>query len=75
MCIPQQQEQKLTAKVVERKGLGICTKWFDANIIKQMFNNADKYKKKLEQYSGIIKKYDGTAAAVNEIKKYLGESL
>lgn len=71
VCIPQQQEQKMTAKIIARKKLGICIADFNIKKIKKLYSNKEKYTKHIKKYSEIINKYDGTKNAVSIIEKLL----
>ena len=69
ICIPQQEEQKYVAKIVQRKKLGIYMKKYNENDLEKIkiFKNSNKIK----EMSKILKKYDGTSLAVNIICEYI----
>ena len=58
ICIPQQEEQKMNAKIVQKLGIGICIDSFDDRKIEQVEKNISKYQSNTKQFSKIIKKYE-----------------
>ena len=71
ICIPQQQEQKLNAKILHRKKIGIYMNKFDIEKVDKINKKMKKYNANISIYSKILKSYDGTTLAVNEIKSVL----
>ena len=71
ICIPQQEEQKMNAKIVQKLGIGICIDSFDEKKIEQVEKNISKYQSKTKQFSKIIKKYDGTENAIKVINELM----
>ena len=71
ICIPQQEEQRLTALLVEKKKLGLCCPrprgWSEAELRRAEL----KCRPQIERYQRILKSYDGTARALRCIQKLL----
>lgn len=68
ICIPQQEEQKYVAKIVNQKKIGIY-KPNNKNVFKEIekFNGS----KRIEKMSKIVRKYDGTGLATKIIVDFL----
>lgn len=68
ICIPQQEEQKYVAKIVNKKKIGIYKK-NNINIFKEIekFNGS----KRISKMGKIVRKYDGTKLATNIIVNFL----
>ena len=71
VCIPQQEEQKMNAKIISKKKIGIYMKKFDFNKLKNIDKIIKTREEKLTYYSKIINSYDATKSSVNEIKYLL----
>lgn len=71
VCIPQQEEQRMNAIIVQQKKLGLYMQTFDEERIKKMEKNLPKYQKRISEFGNIIRKYDGTTNALNIIKSLL----
>jgi len=71
ICIPQQEEQRLTARLVEKKKLGLCCPrsrgWSEAELRRAEL----KYRPRIEHYRRILRSYDGTARALRCIQELL----
>jgi glycosyltransferase, MGT family len=71
VCIPQQEEQKMNAKIIAKKKIGIYMKNINLKKMKKIDKIIEVRKKRLSYYSNVINKYDGTKNAIQEIKKLL----
>lgn len=71
VCIPQQEEQKMNAKIISKKKIGICLKNYNFRKIKNIDKMIEKRKEELTYYSSIINSYDATKSSVKEIKYLL----
>ena len=69
ICIPQQEEQKYVAKIVQRKKLGIYMRKYNVEDLEKIKNFKNNIK--IKKMSKILKKYDGTSLAVNIICEYI----
>lgn len=71
ICIPQQKEQLLVAKIVEKKRLGKYIKFLRQNT---NFNKltCNKNENNIAKYKNIFQKYDATEITLNIIKDYIG---
>ena len=71
ICIPQQEEQRLTARLVEKKKLGLCCPrprgWSEAELRRAEL----KCRPQIERYQRILKSYDGTVRALRCIRELL----
>ena len=71
ICIPQQEEQRLTARLVEKKKLGLCCPrscgWSEAELRRAEL----KCRSRIERYRHILRSYDGTARALRCIPELL----
>jgi len=71
ICIPQQEEQRLTARLVEKKKLGFCCPrprgWSEAELRRAEL----KCRPRIERYRRILRSYDGTARALRCIQELL----
>jgi len=71
ICIPQQEEQRLTARLVEKKKLGLCCQrprgWSEAELRRAEL----KCRPRIERYRHILRSYDGTARALRCIQELL----
>lgn len=71
ICIPQQEEQRLTARLVEKKKLGLCCLrprgWSEAELRRAEL----KCRPRIEHYRRILRSYDGTARALRCIQELL----
>lgn len=71
ICIPQQEEQRLTARLVEKKKLGLCCPrscgWSEAELRRAEL----KCRPRIERYRHILRSYDGTAKALRCIQEFL----
>lgn len=68
LCIPQQSEQKLTSKIVQKKKIGKIINTKKLNLKNIKINN--KY---LDKYANIFRKYDATTKVVNLINDYINK--
>jgi MGT family glycosyltransferase len=76
ICIPMQEEQKLTAKLVQRYKLGFYLKEYDTKKIEKMLfklTNNKKYKKGMKKFNDIIKKSGGASEAAKIITDLVEE--
>jgi len=71
VCIPQQEEQRMNAIIVQNKGLGLYMSRFDEGRIMRLLQDLPEYQKRVSAFGEIIRKYDGTANAVNIINSML----
>ncbi len=74
ICIPMQEEQKMTAKIVQRKKLGCHLNKFEIEKIKKAINKFEdnkKYKKQLEKFNNIISNSGGAIEASKIIISYM----
>lgn len=71
ICIPQQEEQRMTAKIVKKLGLGMYFPNYDEVKFRKFEGKINKYKDNVKKFSEIIKKYDGTKEAINIVNKVL----
>lgn len=71
ICIPQQEEQRLTARLVEKKKLGLgcprSRRWSEAELRRAEL----KCRPRIERYRHILRSYDGTARALRCIQELL----
>lgn len=71
ICIPQQEEQRLTARLVEKKKLGLCCPrprgWSESELRRAEL----KCRPRIERYRHILRSYDGTARALRCIQELL----
>lgn len=71
ICIPQQEEQRLTARLVEKKKLGLCCQrprgWSEAELRRAEL----KCRPRIKRYRRILRSYDGTARALRCIQELL----
>ena len=71
ICIPQQEEQRMTAIIVNKKKIGLYVKNFD-NLKKDKIELcSNEYKKNIDKYKNIIKSYDGTKIAFDNIERLI----
>lgn len=71
ICIPQQEEQRMTAIIVNKKKIGLYVKSFD-NLKKDKIELcSNEYKKNIDKYKNIIKSYDGTKIAFDNIERLI----
>lgn len=54
ICIPFQEEQRLNAIMVQKKGLGVYIKDFDVEKIAKFYNERGKYRKNIKKYSAVV---------------------
>ena len=73
ICIPMQEEQRLTALICKHKKIGGYVKKYTK--LEKQLKKVDKCNKNLEKYSKIFKAYDGTNLAYEIINKYIEEGL
>lgn len=69
MCIPQQEEQRMNAKIISRKKIGYYMKNFDFDKIKKIQNKIKAYNKNINKYKNLINNTDGTKEAVRLIRE------
>ena len=70
VCIPQQEEQRMTALVAKRRGLVTYTREFDIDKIKACYEGGYDMRR-IRQFAEIIKRADGTRRAVRIIERNL----
>ncbi|MDO4774350.1 MAG: hypothetical protein Q4A10_00965 [Aerococcaceae bacterium] len=73
VCIPSQEEHRMTATIVDKLGLGLhmpLNKPFDFKRLEQL---KEQLTDNVAQFSTIMKSYDGTALAVDIINQFLKE--
>ena len=72
MCIPQQNEQLLVAKIIQRKKLGKYLRFKNnKNFFKKI--KYEDYSKNINKYSKIFKKYNATKIAIDIINDYISD--
>ena len=71
ICIPQQEEQRLTARLVEKKKLGLCCPRSGTWNAAELRRVAREYRPQIERYRRILRSYDGTAKALRCIQELL----
>lgn len=71
ICIPQQEEQKMNAIIVNNKKIGLYVKRID-NLNKDKIEKCKEiYKKNIDNYKNIIKSYNGTKIALDNIERLI----
>ena len=71
ICIPQQEEQKMNAIIVNNKKIGLYVKRID-NLNKNKIEKCKEiYKKNIDNYKNIIKSYNGTKIALDNIERLI----
>lgn len=68
VCIPQQEEQRMNAKIVARKGLGLYMHQFDEQRLATIWQQLDAYRQRIDAFARDIERQDGTTASVRIIK-------
>ena len=68
VCIPQQEEQRMTALVAKRRGLVIYTRNFDIDKIRACYEGGYDMGR-IRRFAGIIDRADGTGRAVKIIER------
>ena len=71
ICIPQQEEQRLTARLVEKKKLGLCCPRSCGWNAAELERAARECRPQIERYRCILRSYDGTARALRCIQELL----
>jgi len=71
ICIPQQEEQRMNALILQRKGLGVCLDDYREGALEDMERMYQSYKTKADAFSQVIRRYDGTQNAVDLIRQFL----
>ena len=71
ICIPQQEEHRLTAQMVEKRKIGIRVENINSLNIKKLEKFRNKNMHKLKKYQAIIKSYDGSQLAFEKIEEVL----
>ena len=71
ICIPQQEEHRLTAQMVERRKIGIRVEDINKLNVKKLEKFRKKNTDKLEKYQKIIRSYDGSQLAFEKIEEIL----
>ena len=71
ICIPQQEEQRLTARLVEKKKLGLCCPRSCGWNAAELERAARECRPQIERYRRILRSYDGTARALRCIQELL----
>ena len=71
ICIPQQEEQRLTALLIEKKKLGLCCPRPNAWNAAELRRVARECRPQIERYQRILRSYDGTARALRCIQELL----
>lgn len=75
ICIPQQEEQRLTARLVEKKKLGLCCPRSHGWNAAELRRAVQRCRPRIERYRRILRSYDGTARALRCIQELLRLSL
>ena len=76
ISIPIQEEQRMNAKIIAKKKLGLYLRKYDGDHVKKFLekiNDDKKYKANIKKYYEIINKYDGTKLSVDYIKELMEE--
>lgn len=71
ICIPQQEEHRLTAQMVERRKIGMRVEDINKLNVKKLEKFRKKNTDKLEKYQKIIRSYDGSQLAFEKIEEIL----
>lgn len=71
ISIPQQEEQRMNAIILEKKGLGIYLKEYDEKKLKEFDDNMKRFADNLKEYSEIFRKCDGTKNSFEIIVKLM----
>ena len=71
ICIPQQEEQRLTARLVEKKKLGLCCPRSHGWNAAELRRAVQRCRPRIERYRRILRSYDGTARALRCIQELL----
>ena len=71
ICIPQQEEQRMSAIILDKKKLGLYIKNFDNLNVDKIELCKKKYAKNIDKYKNIIKSYDGTEIAFDNIERLI----
>ena len=71
ICIPQQEEQRLTARLVEKKKLGLCCPRSCGWNAAELERAARECRPRIERYRRILRSYDGTVRALRCIQELL----
>ena len=73
ICIPMQEEERLTALICKHKKIGGYVKKYTG--LGKQLKEIEKWNKNSEKYSKIFKSYDGTKLAYEIIDKYIKEGF
>ncbi len=71
ICIPQQEEHRLTAQMVQRRKIGMRVENINKLNIKKLEKFRKKNMDKLKKYQEIIRSYDGSQLAFEKIEEIL----
>ena len=71
ICIPQQEEHRLTAQMVERRKIGLRVENINKLNVKKLEKFRNKNIDKLKKYQKIIRSYDGSRLAFEKIEEIL----
>lgn len=71
ICIPQQEEHRLTAQMVERRKIGLHIEDINKLNIKNLKKYREKNLDKLKKFQKIIQSYDGSQLAYEKIEEIL----
>ena len=71
LCVPQQEEQKLTALVAERKKFGLYVRDFSGLTAEKVEKQRRACRPQIRKYQRILRAADGTTQACREISKLL----
>ncbi len=71
ICIPQQEEHRLTAQMVERRKIGMRVENINKLNVKKLEKFREKNIDKLKKYQKIIRSYDGSQLAFKKIEELL----
>ena len=71
ICIPQQEEHRLTAQMVKRRKIGMYVEDINKLNIKKLEKFRKRNIDKLEKYQTIIRSYDGSQLAFEKIEEIL----
>lgn len=73
VCIPLQEEQRLSSKIVSRKGLALyipSDRLYKLQDEQYIDNELSKIRKKMVRYKRLIRSCDGTKSAIKEIEDF-----
>lgn len=72
ICLPQQEEQRYVARLVQKKGLGLYRKKWDEKQLDELQDGIRN--SRIEEFQKLLHAYDGTGLAVDIIEKMIKEA-